>query len=402
MKKIQIKKELFLEMFYYFILISFLFPRGCSEFNIIYKRFSAYLVWISVILIWIVIGIDLYKRKDIINNKKEIIFIMSYFVLAILITIAIRKQNITGLQQLFAYPTMCAFIILKVKNNQKIFLNCINNIMLILFILNPIITWIFFKEQYHLTFLGHVQMISQLGLLAIFSAILYYIMFNEKKVKIVAIIFLVGLAFITTDATAAMLTAILLVICFIIYKTKIKNILLLNSELYILIVIILNILVITISVLNNVLNDNLISVLDFSGRSFVWKDAISKISNNLLFGYGIDGIKLQVFWTELEGTGGFNYAHNQILQNLLDGGMVLLIAFWNMMLTFCKNIKNISNEKIKALSNSILFIFLIIMIFESATLYSYVFILLSIIYTLKYNNELNKMVKEKNRDGTNQ
>ena len=110
---------------------------------------------------------------------------MSYFVLAIIITIAIRKRNITGLQQLFAYPTICAFIILKVKNNQKIFLDCINNIMLILFILNPIITWIFFKEQYHLTFLGHVQMISQLGLLAIFSAILSYIMFNEKKVKIV-------------------------------------------------------------------------------------------------------------------------------------------------------------------------------------------------------------------------
>ena len=81
--------------------------------------------------------------------------------------------------------------------------------------------------------------------------------------------------------------------------------------------------------------------------------------------------------------------------------MVLLIAFWNMMLTFCKNIKNISNEKIKALSNSILVIFLIIMIFESATLYSYVFILLSIIYVLKYNNELNEMVKEKNLDGIN-
>ena len=71
------------------------------------------------------------------------------------------------------------------------------------------------------------------------------------------------------------------------------------------------------------------------------------------------------------------------------------------MLTFCKNIKNISNEKIKALSNSILVIFLIIMIFESATLYSYVFILLSIIYVLKYNNELNEMVKEKNLDGIN-
>ena len=193
----------------------------------------------------------------------------------------------------------------------------------------------------------------------------------------------------------------MVIICFIIYKINLKNILLLDSKIYILVGIALNILVITISILNNILNNNAISVLDFTGRSFIWIDAIEKIRNSLLFGYGIDGIKLSVFWNKWTAIDGFNYAHNQILQNMIDGGIILFICFWKMVITFCKNIKNISNEKIRILSNSILIIFLLIMIFESATLYSYLFIFLSIVYTLKYNSELNKNIKEKKLDGIN-
>ena len=36
MEMIKIKKEIFLKIFYYFILIAFLFPRGYSEYNITY------------------------------------------------------------------------------------------------------------------------------------------------------------------------------------------------------------------------------------------------------------------------------------------------------------------------------------------------------------------------------
>ncbi len=401
MERIKIKREVVLKIFYYFILIAFLFPRGYTEYNITYKRLASYLVWISVILIWINILISIYRKKKITINKKEIVPIVAYFLISILITIIVRKGILTGLQQLFAYPTICAFILFKVKGNQKIFLNCMNNIMLILLILNPIMTKAFFEIGSHLTFLGHVQLISQLGLLATFSSILYYILFKEKKIKTYCTIFLIGINLLTTDATAATLTAVLLIICFIIYKINLKNILLLDSKIYILVGIALNILVITISILNNILNNNAISVLDFTGRSFIWIDAIEKIRNSLLFGYGIDGIKLSVFWNKWTAIDGFNYAHNQILQNMIDGGIILFICFWKMVITFCKNIKNISNEKIRILSNSILIIFLLIMIFESATLYSYLFIFLSIVYTLKYNSELNKNIKEKKLDGIN-
>ena len=213
------------------------------------------MVWISVILIWINILISIYKKKKITINKKDAISIVTYFFIAILITIIVRNGIFTGLQQLFAYPTICAFIIFEVKGNQKMFLNCMNNIMLILFILNPIMTKAFFELGSHLTFLGHVQLISQLGLLATFSSILYYILFKEKKIKTYCIIFFIEINLLTTDATAAILTAVLLIICFIIYKINFKNILLLNSKIYIFIGIIFNIFVITISVLNNVLNN---------------------------------------------------------------------------------------------------------------------------------------------------
>ena len=143
-------------------------------------------------------------------------------------------------------------------------------------------------------------------------------------------------------------------------------------------------------------NTNIIPNLNFNGRKYVWQDALLNISNSIWVGYGIDGVLLHTFWTEWTGNG-FNYAHNQILQNMLDGGIVLTISFWIMIFMFTIETNSIKQKKYKLLSNAGLITLLFIMIFESTTLYCYMYIVLSIIFVLplieKSENYEKKLVR---------
>ena len=117
---------------------------------------------------------------------------------------------------------------------------------------------------------------------------------------------------------------------------------------------------------------------DINGRSFVWQSALEKIKERPVEGYGIDGILLSTFWTS-----GFNYAHNQLLQSLLDGGIILTISFWNMIIRFAKEINKITMVKYRVLCNASLISLLFVMLFDSTTLYVYMYMILSIIFSTR-------------------
>lgn len=375
-------------IFNYFIIIAFLFPRGYAEFNLVYKNIFTYFTWGATILIWF--QLLLVHNKEL--TRKNTFLIMTYFIITIITTILIRGVKINGFQKLFAYPSIFLFIICKMKENPKRILNIINNVMLILFVLNQFILRSFFSQQYHITFLGHVQMISQLGVLAIFCALIYWMLYHNKKKRTIFLVLISLFTMITTDASSAVLSAIILCIFGILYKFGIYRFLTCDTKKYVIRGIVLSIVVVCLSVVNNLIYNNVISFFDFSGRSFVWRDALFKIKSKIWLGYGIGGTLLSVFWNQWFNSVGFDYAHNQILQNLLDGGIVGFIAFWYMVLFCCKNIKNIKNQKYRVLVNAILIIFSIIMIFESTSFYCYMFMFLAIVYVLP--NITDKVDKE--------
>lgn len=363
----------------YFIIISFLYPRGYAEFNLIYKNIFTYCTWISVVIIWAQFFLFNFKKMI----KKEEMPIINYFAITIIITFIVRGLAINGYQKLIAYPSICLFIICNFKKNPKETLNIINNVVMILLILNQLVLRNFFSQQNHITFLGHVQMIAQLGTLSIFCSLIYWMLFKEKRKKMVLTILLALVTMITADATSSIISCITLCICAFLYKIKKSKFLTYNSTIYIITGIIISIITLFIAIINNSKYNMAISFLDFSGRSFVWIDAISKIGSKIILGYGIEGVLLNVFWTKwTNNPAGFNYAHNQILQNFLDGGLIGFISFWIMICCFAKNTKNISDSKYKVLINTVLIVFSIIMIFESTTQYCYMYICLAIIYVL--------------------
>ena len=360
------------KIYYYFVVIAFLFPRGFSELNSTYHHFASGIVWIAVLLILFHEN-TIFVKKPIFKFNE--LFFPLYFVIAILITFLNRGINISGLQQLFAIPILCIFIVSNIHKHPKELFETFISVFIIELILNLIFNLLFFKTIEHITFLGHVQLVSQFGITALLMGALYWSLFKTHKYKLLFLFVMTFATMFTADADSAVLSAMILSITYIVYKWKLYHIFCLKAEIYLFGMSILNLLVIYLTAVNR----NIISGLDFSGRSFVWADALLKIMNKPLFGYGIDGVLLHTFWTEWTG-GGFNYAHNQLLQNMLDGGVVLTIVFWCMILGFSSKINSLKQKRNRVLFNSALITLLFIMIFDCPTLYCYMFIVFSIIY----------------------
>lgn len=364
-----------LSVFLYVVVIGFLFPRGYIVVSETYHKVCSVMMWLSVGLTWLQ-WIKCSKSKLFIGKiEKNVLQISAYFILAIIITMACRKSVSSGLQQLLAAPSVCVFMILNLKRNPKKLLDSIVIVLCIEFTINLFMTIVQpnFYGLYHMIFLGHIQVVSQYGVLAILVAVLSWMLYHSRK-KIIYLSTITLYTMLTTDAEAAVFTAIGFLIAFIIYKWKLSKVLVLPSEFYIIVMIAMSALIVYFSSVNT----NLLSYLDVNGRSFVWKNALEKIEQRPFFGYGIDGVLLSTFWTK-----GFNYAHNQLVQNFLDGGLALMASFWGMIFGFAKNINRIRITRYKVLCNASLMSLLVIMLFESTTLYIYMYMILSIVFCMR-------------------
>lgn len=365
-------------IYIYIITIGFLFPRGYNSVSEIYHTICSGVMWLSVILTWLQ-WLKYSKLKSRITKRKITKYtfqISVYFILAIVITLICRKNVSSGLQQLLAAPSVCVFMLLNLKRNPKKILNIVVNILCIEFSINLLLTLVQpeFYGLYHTIFLGHIQVVSQYGVLSILVVTLCWLLYHERKKTL---IFLGGVTIytmVTTDAESAVFTAIGFLIAFVIYKWKMSWILKFHSEFYVLAMVLLSAVIVYFSTSNT----SLLSYIDINGRSFVWQSAIEKIKAHPILGYGIDGVLLATFWTD-----GFNYAHNQLVQNLLDGGLVLTISFWNMINGFVRTVNKIKIEKYKVLCNATLIALLFIMLFESTTLYIYMYMILAILLSVR-------------------
>ena len=101
--------------------------------------------------------------------------------------------------------------------------------------------------------------------------------------------------------------------------------------------------------------------MTFSNRSQVWLQAVLLIIQKPLFGWGVTDSENA---TELLGSLTFVNAHNQILNCLWQGGIILFIVFLFIMLCTAKNINLISSGKYKIVFQSIMVGLMVDMMFE--------------------------------------
>lgn len=381
--------------FLYLILIPFLYPRGFQEYFSLYKLFFTTWLYLAMVLI---IGMFFYHVIRLHKSYKICVWTMlAYYVAFITITLIMQGGISEGLQKLFMAPALCLFCAMCLQNKINNFVRCVSNLLLLNFALNltvfnPLLWNNFFNVDGHIIFIGHVQVASQLGILGLFIAYVLYRQNEVKKSK-----WLVCLSYLTmliSETAASYVALIIITLGYLLLKfnKKLKN----NrniSKILLLGFIGMNILFLYIL---RVYSSGLVSTAitaATSGRTYVWREALALMNDHWVFGYGVYGVLIKVFWSAWSSNpGGMNYAHNELLQRLLDGGLVLMLLFLIMLLTYISGISKAKDSRIKYYANICLLSLLVIMLFESVTEYYYFFIVLSM---FAYLPEItNSFVKE--------
>lgn len=353
----------------YIILIPFIYPKGFSEYFLGYKRVFTNWLYISIILIIVYFLFEFCIGK--IKVKKCFGYLFGYFILMILETLINMGEISEGLQKIFATPALCMICIILFQQDRFQLVNVLGNILLVINALNCTLfcPYIFRKMVNDvgndlIIFSGHVQTAAQIGTLSVFIAILLYR--EQRRYKAYALM-LFGIATMLISKTQASYGCLLILVMsflfrkiFIKYISKIKTNYIFNS------MIMVNIITIVI-----VLTEK----ISFGARYYIWIEIVNKLKNHWLLGYGVYGILINPFWVQWTNGGvGMNYAHNELLQHLIDGGIVLTIAFILMVNRLVRNINNISDSKIIYWSNICLLMYMVDAVCDVVSEYNFVYI----------------------------
>lgn len=384
-----------MDIFLYLILIPFLHPRGFDEYFSAYKAFFTLWLYGSVVLIFFLF---IYKISRYgIPHKKFVYFMLLYYGLFITITFLAQGGINEGLQKLFMAPALCMLCIMCLQRNRLSFLRCISNILIINFLLNvtifsPYIFKSYFAEDTHILFVGHVQVAAQLGIIGIFIGYLLHKIYPDMKYKPRFLIILSVITMLMSNTSASFISlGILVVGAIILYFRKNPKVLSLDSRLFIVGYLLMNILLICFSKNMNSIYSYYGLDFTFNGRTFIWNNALELLKSHMMVGYGAYGVLIRTFWST-----GMNYVHNELLQRLLDGGIILLIAFLVMLFSYVSRVSRVENKRVVSFSNICLIAILFVMLFESVTEYYFVFIFLSL---LAYLSEISQLfVSEKYRN----
>ncbi len=362
-------------------------PMGWESYSNTYKNIVDLMSVIGILAGIIVI---IMNRK--IHLKKAVILII-VSCLELLLTTIIHQGGVNeGIKKIFIVPILCLILSNLLIYNHRDVENMIANILIIILLMNITIFSQYLFPQYflvekHITFIGHVQSISMISTLGILLGLLKIKSQNKKKYSGIVIILLsvVNMIYSDTDASYLGLVAMLMLVLLGRY-TVIRKIINNYMSVIGLGYFFANIYILTATSASTF--GKLLQMIS-SGRSFVWNIGIPLVKEKILFGYGAYGIKIAPFWTKwstnIQDKQGFNYAHNTILQLLLDGGIVLLMLSMISLWLCVKNVSKLKSEKIQYIFNSMIIVYLLISTVESVVEYYYIFIFLMIIlcYSIK-------------------
>lgn len=379
----------------YITLIPFLMPIGWEVYSNTYK---------NIVDIMSVIGILAGIAVIIMNKKiylKKTVILIIVSCLELLLTTIVHQGGINeGIKKIFIVPILCLVLSNLLMYNYKEVVNVIANILLVILLMNVTVFSQYLFPQYflvdkHMTFIGHVQSISMISTLGILLGFLKIKSENRRKYSGIFLIMLsiINMIYSDTDASYLSLGAIL-ILTLLGRNTVVRKII--NNQMTIIGLgyFLVNICILTATAASSI--GRMLQAIS-SGRSFVWNIGMPLVKEKLLFGYGAYGVKIAPFWTKwstnIQDKQGFNYAHNTILQLLLDGGITLLILSIIAIWLCVKNVGKLKSENIQYMFNSMIIVWLLISTVESVVEYYYIFIFLMIVLCYLKNISVEKVSK---------
>lgn len=348
----------------YLVLIPFLHPRGFDESWGLYKGF--FLLWLYAALVISVLWAAYDALRRGLPRRGWIWGVAAYYGLFILITLFTQKGIHEGLQKLFAAPVLYAFCYMQLKNDPKGFLRALANTLTVILGLNVTLLCPLVTDKliglYHIQFLGHVQIVAQFGVLGVFTGYLLYRQGRRTQSGVLAAASVLSMVFSGTAVSALVLVLLAVGIAALWLQrlSPLRRALLLDTRLYLLGSILLSagLLLFANWELDRALG------FDFSGRCFVWRAGLDRMAEQPWLGYGAYGVQLTTFWSA-----GMNYAHNELLQRLLDGGAVLCVAYYIMVYLLIQPVDRVRSRRTRGMGSLCLTALLLISQFESVTEY---------------------------------
>lgn len=371
----------------YVILIPFLRPRGFDEVWGWYKTFFTLWLYGAMVLILCWAVYDVFHNG--LRYKACTYAMAAYYILFVLITLIQQKGINEGLQKMFAAPALYVFCMLSLKTDPRKFLTAMVNIITVLFALSVTVLCPFVTNYlinvYHVNFLGHVQVAAQYCLVACLAAYLLAKIDPRMKQRCIVLVCL-GLVQTLWAGTAAGLLAILVLVGGMLLRghPRLRKLTLLNPMFFYGCYVLINACVFLFSFtgLDMALGIN----LSISGRTEIWRESFKLIAQHPFLGYGAYGAEIVTSFNT-----GMNYAHNEFVQRLLDGGIVLCVAYIVMLAIFVQSFQRLRNKRVMSILNICLVGMLLVMLFESVTDYYFVaFFFVLLAYTpeiLAYRKE---------------
>ena len=373
--KISLSKVFFLQFCALYI-FTILYPRGITLtyspsadfFTLIYKFCLYFTIAVSMIYIFIKI---LYQRLHLASYT---FFILQYYIVSIVITLFLTGTIDSGLQSVF-YP-ICIYLffneiqdrvlIIKISD---IFLYCLT----LLFFINTLDLMMNFTNIYHITFLGHVQVISQFGIIAFFISS-YYLMIGNRNRKIALLLqILTVINCLYADVFLSKVIAIFMIIYALSFN--IKRVFWKRGILISFLTFIITILILFIDIQGYLIRYLQYFDFTFNGRYQIWRIAYQKFLDSKIYGYGVFSLQFNLPWQD-SGAKGINYAHNQFMQLAIDSGIVGIVSFFIMIFYMMLLTRKIRNFRVASLFLFSYFCLFIVMFIESVTYYPYYFIIL--------------------------
>lgn len=356
----------------YIMLIPFVRPGGFAQIWGWYSKFFDLWLYgaLALILCWVVY--DFFQNG---LQYKACAYAMAvYYVLFVAVTLIQQKGINEGLQKMFAAPALFMFCMVALKNKPREFLIALVNILTVIFALNVTIFCPIITDRliaiYHVNFLGHVQVVAQYSLVGCLAAYLLAKMDSRRKRRCILLVALCLLQTVWAKTAAGMLVLAVLIGGVILRQLpRFRPLTLCNTQFLYGGYVAINALMFLFSFTG--LDKMFESLFTFSGRTVVWRETFKLIIQHPILGYGAYGAKIVVPWSP-----GMNYAHNEFIQRLLDGGIVLCVAFLVMIYTFVQAAQKVKNKKVLSIINICFLAFLVVMLFESVTDYFFIVIFL--------------------------
>lgn len=359
------------------LIFPFLYPIGLDAIKPLKMIFVLWQLAASIyIILMFLIRVSKHREKN-----TFIWCVIIYHILLLMITLIKTGGISEGLRKVFIAPIACIACVLLCRKDCIVFIKTILYIIFVEEILN-LVLWnvkIFQGDQF---LLGIRTDFPVYGMIGLFVSIIC-LHFKIQNTKLPSILTVLSVAFsmiLSWVSTGIMVLFTIIVLMYFVNAGKFEKCFkfITNNKLVPL-AILLNIGVVFFNIqyyfsylIQVVLGESLL----LNGRTIIWEQALPLIKNSLIFGYGVYGtnIVLPDWWGAT-----LNYTHNQLLQLLLDGGLVAAVAFLLIIVFGAKEIDRCTNYFV--LKQSTIFLFCINMTFivESYANYLCFYILLGII-----------------------